>query len=219
MNNKLQDKRTENNICPIFNYSKFLMKSAVQQESTEPNNLYYPPGGILIWIIIFLELITFAIAMIAMAYYGQQEAVSFHESRLQLNTTYGLVNTIFLVTSGFFMAASVNEFKKDQFAKARRYTGLAMVLGILFLLLKSVEYSAKIDAGLTLGYNTFFSFYWLLTLFHVVHVIVGLVILSFFFIGIKNRSTVLEDLEAGAAFWHMCDLIWILLFPVIYLLF
>jgi len=195
------------------------MKSAVQEESTESNNLYYPPGGILIWIIIFLELITFAIAMIAMAYYGRQEAESFHESRLQLNTAYGLVNTIFLVTSGFFMAASVNEFKKGQFVKARRYTGLAMVLGIFFLLLKSIEYSAKIDSGLTLSYNTFFNFYWLLTLFHVIHVIVGLVILSFFFVGIKNRSTALEDLEAGAAFWHMCDLIWILLFPVIYLLF
>ncbi len=195
------------------------MNSEVQQESAEANNLYYPPGGILIWIIIFLELITFGIAMISMAYYGRQEAVSFHESRLQLSAAYGLVNTIFLLTSGFFMAAAVNEFKNDQFSKARQYTGLAMVLGILFLILKSVEYSAKIDAGLTLGYNTFFSFYWLLTLFHVVHVIVGLVILSFFFIGIKNRSTVLEDLEAGAAFWHMCDLIWILLFPVIYLLF
>jgi nitric oxide reductase NorE protein len=195
------------------------MKTEVQQEHAAPDNLYYPPGGILIWIIIFLELITFGIAMISMAYYGRQEAMSFHESRLQLNAAYGLVNTIFLLTSGFFMADAVKEFKSDQFSKARQYTGLAMVLGILFLILKSVEYSAKIDAGLTLSYNTFFSFYWLLTLFHVVHVIVGLVILSFFFIGIKNRSTALEDLEAGAAFWHMCDLIWILLFPVIYLLF
>ncbi len=195
------------------------MKSEVQQESIEPNNLYYPPGGILIWIIIFLELITFAIAMIGMAYYGRQEAVSFHESRLQLNTAYGLINTIFLLTSGFFMAASVNEFKKDHFSKARYYTGLAMVLGVLFLILKGIEYSSKIDAGLALGHNTFFTFYWLLTLFHVIHVIVGLVILSFFYIGIKNGTTVLEDLEAGAAFWHMCDLIWILLFPVIYLLF
>jgi len=195
------------------------MKSEVQQESVAPNNLYYPPGGILIWIIIFLELTTFAIAMIGMAYYGRQEAVIFNESRLQLNTAYGLINTIFLLTSGFFMAASVNEFKKDQFSKARYYTGLAMVLGVLFLVLKGVEYSSKIDAGLTLGHNTFFAFYWLLTLFHVIHVIVGLVILSFFYFGIKNGTTVLEDLEAGAAFWHMCDLIWILLFPVIYLLF
>ncbi len=191
----------------------------MQEESTAPNNLYYPPGGILIWIIIFLELITFGIAMIAMAYYGRQEAMSFHESRLQLSATYGLINTIFLLTSGLFMAAAVNEFKKGQFLKARQYTGLAMVLGLLFLILKSIEYNAKIDSGLTMGYNTFFNFYWLLTLFHVVHVIVGLVILSFFFVGIKNRSTALEDLEAGAAFWHMCDLIWILLFPVIYLLF
>jgi nitric oxide reductase NorE protein len=137
-----------------------------------------------------------------------------------LNTTFGAINTIFLLTSGFFMAKSVENFKENKIEKATFFLKLTMVGGVLFLLLKSIEYYFKLQAGLTIGYNTFFSFYWMLTLFHVIHVVVGLVILLFNYVSFKRKSTInLEDFEASAAFWHMCDLIWLLLFPVIYLLF
>ncbi len=184
-------------------------------------NIYYPPGGILIWIIIFLELFTFAAALIAMVFYGKQEAELFHNSRLQLNATYGMLNTIFLLTSGYFMAVSVAELKRKNIEKFKKLLLLTMFFGILFLILKTIEYNGKIAEGLDISYNTFFTFYWMLTLFHVIHVLVGLVILTSVYFGIKkkNSTTTIEDVEASAAFWHMCDLIWILLFPVIYLLF
>jgi nitric oxide reductase NorE protein len=67
-----------------------------------------------------------------------------------------------------------------------------------------------------MNHNTFFTFYWLHTGFHVIHVLVGLGILVSFKFTLKKLET--EDLEAGAAFWHMCDLIWLLLFPVLYLI-
>ena len=172
------------------------------------------------WIIIYLELITFCMAMLAMAYYNLEEPNVFHESRLLLNANYGVLNTVFLLTSGFFMAISVNEVKARNREKAKRYVLLTICFGTLFLILKSVEYYAKIEAGLSIGYNTFFSFYWMLTLFHVIHVIIGLVILSSVYLSLKHKKElVLEDIEASAAFWHMCDLIWLLLFPIIYLLF
>lgn len=184
-------------------------------------NIYYPPGGILIWIIIFLELITFAIALIAMVYYGQNELEIFHTSRLQLNATIGTINTLFLITSGYFMARSVSYLRKGQKEKSSLFLKLTILGGLLFLGLKGIEYYLKIETGLTVGYNTFFTFYWMLTLFHVIHVIVGLVILTYVLVGLrKNPAKVaMEDVEASAAFWHMCDLIWLLLFPVIYLLF
>lgn len=184
-------------------------------------NIYYPPGGILMWIIIFLELITFGMALVAMAYYGQEQAEVFHTSRLKLNAVYGTVNTVLLITSGFFMAQSVSKLKNNEKKKSAFFLKLTMLGGVLFLALKSIEYYFKIEQGLTIGYNTFFSFYWMLTLFHVIHVIVGLVILIFPLISLSKRDaeTNIEDFEASAAFWHMCDLIWLLLFPVIYLLF
>ncbi len=181
-------------------------------------NILYPPGGILIWIIIFLELITFGIALIAMVVSNNEDPELFHNSRLQLNKVLGTINTIFLITSGFFMAKSVAELKMQNTKKSSLYLNLTMLGGLLFLALKSVEYYFKIEAGFTIGYNTFFTYYWLLTLFHLVHVIVGLVILFVVSRSLKKNKANLEDFEASAAFWHMCDLIWLLLFPVIYLI-
>jgi len=184
-------------------------------------NVYYPPGGILLWIIIFLELITFGMALVAMVYYGNQEPDLFHESRLLLNVSFGTINTIILLTSGFFMALTVRQIKINNKLKAKKLLIVTIIFGMLFLVVKAFEYYAKIQAGLDLSYNTFFTFYWLLTLFHVVHVVVGLVILSTVYSGLnkENNETLIEDSEASAAFWHMCDLIWLLLFPIIYLIF
>jgi len=187
----------------------------------DSKNVYYPPGGILMWIIIFLELFTFGMALVAMVYYGSLERELFHESRLLLNASYGAVNTVFLLTSGFFMAKSVMELKQHRVDKSLRYLYVTMFLGLCFLVLKSIEYSLKIEAGLGMNYNLFFTFYWALTFFHVVHVLVGLVILAVSAYNLKKNSDNVEliDVEAGAAFWHMCDLIWLLLFPIIYLIF
>jgi len=193
----------------------------VSTKTIDYNNIYFPPGGILLWIIIFLELLTFGIALIAMVVYSNQEPEIFHVSRLQLNTTIGTINTLFLITSGYFMARSVSYLKNNEKDKSVLNLKLTMLGGLLFLVLKSVEYYFKIEAGLTVGYNTFFTFYWMLTLFHVIHVIVGLVILTSVYFGLRKEipTVSIEDMEASAAFWHMCDLIWLLLFPVIYLLF
>ena len=179
-------------------------------------NIYYPPGGILLWIIIFLELITFGVALIAMVISSKENPAIFHESRLLLNTAFGTINTVFLITSGFFMAVSVNYLKQKNTKKALLFLTFTMLGGLLFLILKSIEYSGKIEEGLTIGYNTFFTYYWMLTLFHVIHVIVGLVILGSVYVGLKKETstTSIEDVEASAAFWHMCDLIWLLLFPI-----
>lgn len=186
----------------------------------QKNALYYPPGGILLWIIIYLELLTFAIALIVMAIYSKEELALFHESRLQLNTTYGTINTFFLISSGFFMAKSVEQINLMNYLKGSRFLNLTIVFGSLFLILKSVEYYEKIQAGAVLGSNHFFNFYWMLTLFHVAHVVVGLVILiSMRKSLLKPNTFKIEDFKASATFWHLCDLIWLLIFPVIYLLF
>lgn len=181
-------------------------------------NILYPPGGILLWILITLELITFGVALIVMVINSKSDPQLFHESRLHLNATFGAMNTIFLLTSGFFMATTVHQFHQNNFKKADFYLNLTILGGFLFLILKSAEYYLKIQSGHSLGSNSFFTYYWLLTGFHVIHVIVGLVILLFLKISLKKKKTETEDIEASAAFWHMCDLIWLILFPTLYLI-
>lgn len=182
-------------------------------------NVYFPPGGILMWIIIYLELITFGMALVAFVYYGAQEPDVFHQSKLQLNPTIGAINTLFLLTSGLFMANAVHFYKEGNIKKTTFFFKLAMLSGFLFLLLKSYEYYTKIDNGITLDTNTFYSFYWMLTGFHIIHVLIGLVILFLTERSISKNKVELEDVEASATFWHMCDIIWLLLFPILYLIF
>ncbi|HIP48581.1 MAG TPA: nitric oxide reductase [Lutibacter sp.] len=191
----------------------------METEKIDNKNIYYPPGGILMWILILLELITFGIALIVLAMSSKENPVAFLESSSHLNATYGAVNTVFLLTSGFFMATTVHQFKKKDFKKASFYLNITMFGGVLFLILKSLEYYEKIEHGFVLGYDTFFNFYWLLTGFHVIHVLVGLIILLFMKRSLTKKTAMLEDVEASAAFWHMCDLIWLLLFPILYLVF
>lgn len=195
------------------------MAAIIQENTTK--HILYPPGGILMWIIIYLELITFGAVLIAMVLYSKDEPEIFHQSRLLLNTSFGAINTLFLLVSGFFMALTVAALKSKNYNKSKLYIKLTMLGGLFFLGLKTAEYLGKIDAGLTMGYNTFFSFYWMLTLFHVIHVLVGLVILAsiLWTMTKKPEKLILEDVEASATYWHMCDLIWLLLFPIIYLVF
>ncbi len=191
----------------------------MENTKVDYKNIFYPPGGILIWILIILELITFSAALIALAVSSKEDPVLFHQSRLMLNVVYGTVNTLFLLTSGYFMAVAIRNLKQKNIKRTLFFIKLAMSGGVLFLLLKGLEYYQKIEHGITLGYNTFFNFYWLLTGFHVIHVTVGLVILLFLLFGIKKKKIHYDilDAEAGAAFWHLCDLIWLLLFPMLYL--
>jgi len=193
----------------------------METQKIDYKNVFYPPGGILIWILILVELITFGVALIVLSVYSRENPELYHQSRLQLNATYGAINTLFLLTSGYFMAMAVHYVKQKKFDKAAFQTKLAMLGGLLFIALKSVEYYEKIAHGLLMGYNTFFTFYWLLTGFHVIHVLIGLGILFFMYRGMKKAEADPDilDVEAGASFWHMCDLIWLLLFPVLYLLF
>ena len=183
-------------------------------------NIYYPPGGILMWMIIFLELFTFGIALIIFVISSKEDPTIFHQSRLSLNTTFGAINTVFLLTSGFFMATTVHQVKENNIKKASFFLKITMLGGLLFLVLKGIEYYLKINAGYTLGFNSFYTFYWLLTGFHVIHVIVGLVILFLMHNDFNrfNSKNNIEDVEAGATFWHLCDLIWLLLFPILYLI-
>ena len=191
----------------------------METQKVDHKNIYYPPGGILMWILIFLELITFGIALIVLAISSKENPTAFLESSSQLNSTYGATNTVFLLVSGFFMITSVRQFKLNNIKKSKIYLQLTMLGGVLFLGLKSVEYIEKLEHGFSLGYDTFFNFYWLLTGFHVIHVLVGIVLLLFMHRGLSKGTSAIEDIEASATFWHMCDLIWLLLFPILYLVF
>ena len=86
-------------------------------------------------------------------------------------------------------------------------------LGCLFLAIKGIEYAGKFEHGIGIETSPFFTFYFLITGFHALHVVAGIVILA-----IVGAADSVRNMETGVAFWHMVDLVWVLLFPIIYLL-
>ena len=193
----------------------------MKMEQVDHKNFFYPPGGILIWIIILVELVTFTAGIGAFAWQRSLDPGLFVAAQQNLSASTGLVNTLVLLTSGFFMAEAVRLLKRGKTTDSHRRMHAALALGLAFLAIKGTEYAGKLSNGFDLGYNSFFTFYWLLTGFHFVHVLVGCVILAV--LARKTRQGVYhqnnhEDVETGASFWHLCDLIWLLLFPVLYLM-
>lgn len=193
----------------------------VEPQTVDHKDFFYPPGGLLLWIIVFLELATFGVALVVMAVFAKEEPALFHNSREALNQVFGTVNTVLLLTSSFFLATSLKLYKEDNIRRSSFFLRLTMIFGGLFIVLKSCEYFEKIRAGITISTNTFFSFYWILTIFHLLHVVVGLIVLLAMYRRINSgRAADLSyDFEAGCTFWHLCDLIWLLIFPTLYLLF
>jgi len=193
----------------------------MQVESLKYKSFFYPPGGILIWMIVFVEMITFMMGMGAFVVQRNQNLTIFQESQKLLNPLFGIFNTLFLVTAGYFMALAVSHLKRGDSKASIQKIRVAILFGISFLGLKGYEYFDKINHGVGLDYSDFFMYYWMLTGFHFIHVLAGIIILLALIVYIKKgqyNETNNEDVETGAIFWHMCDLIWMILFPILYLL-
>lgn len=171
------------------------------------------PGNPFMWILILSELAVFGAFLMGFAGARLATPDLFAESQAQLSRVYGGLNTLVLVTSGWFAALAVRNRAEDRIGRARLWLGAAAALGFVFLGVKVVEYADKIAAGHVLEANTFWTLYWLMTGFHALHVVAGIGILA-----LVAWKASLENLETGTAFWHMVDLIWVLIYPVIYLI-
>lgn len=183
--------------------------------------IYYPPGGILIWMILSVEFLTFIPALVAFFAYYHDAPSEFAASAAHLDLTIGTINTCVLILGGWFVAQGLAALRENRSELSQRLFALGGLSGLLFLGLKGFEYGQKYSAGFDLAYNDFFTMYWLITGFHFLHVLVGTVLLGYTVRSISRgrySSAEHDDVETIGVFWHMCDLIWILVFPALYIL-
>ena len=188
----------------------------------------FPPGDFAIWIIIYVELITFGLLFLGYAFSRRSNIEMFNESQLLLNQTSGFINTLILITSSYFVVQAVQtiskmtkESIKESNQKASKWLLYAILCGIGFLVIKFSEFYYIFGEGITLSTNKFFMFYLLLTVFHFMHVILGSVILFNIYNKTKIAGYKPDDyrgFETGASYWHMVDLLWIVLFPLVYII-
>lgn len=169
------------------------------------------PGNPMMWILILGEIAVFSALLAGFSVARVLDPATFETSQSQLHRLLAGSNTIVLVTSGFLVAVAVQLRRQDRPARAPYLAG--MLLGVLFLAIKGVEYADLLSAGIGIETNSFFRLYFLITGFHALHIALGLVIL-----GIVFFADSVENMETAAAFWHMLDTIWVLIYPIVYLL-
>ena len=179
------------------------------------------PGEIGVWVFILGDMLIFALFFFVYMFYRTESIEQFRESQQSLNVNLGAINTIILLTSSWFVVSAVEAVRRNRRRTASRLFLLTFASGVAFGIIKIIEYGEKISAGITLNTNDFFMYYYMFTGIHFLHVIIGTFVLIFLYF--KSRASTytnhdIEAFESGASYWHMVDLLWIILFPLLYLL-
>ncbi|NMF90790.1 cytochrome c oxidase subunit 3 family protein [Aromatoleum petrolei] len=179
------------------------------------------PGYLPVWAFIMAEMLLFAMlfASYAFARVDNVEMFNLHQQTLDRNA--GAINTLLLVTGSWFVVLAVQAARRDDSRAASRGIGLGFLCGAGFLAIKVFEYGSKFGEGIFFSTNTFYKFYFSLTFFHFMHVILGMVVLAILWLKTRQSAYGSHDvhgLESGAAYWHMVDLLWIVLFPLVYVM-
>lgn len=192
----------------------------------------YEAAKLGMWLFLATEILLFGGLFAAFAVYRHSHLQQFHNASHHLNWMLGGVNTLVLLFSSYTAALAVDYAKAGQNRKTLTCLGVTIICGFLFLCIKYVEYSTKYQHGLFPGlsewftdesvtqYHIFFGLYYCMTGLHALHVIIGMGILAW--VASKARhdrfsSRYYTPVEVGALYWHLVDLIWIYLFPLLYL--
>jgi heme/copper-type cytochrome/quinol oxidase subunit 3 len=150
-------------------------------------------------------------------------APSWPDQSAILNVPMATLNTAVLITSSVTMVMAWASLVRGQLGRFRLYMGGTVLLGLVFLVVKYFEYSAKFHHDLFPSTNTFLAIYFTLTGLHGLHVLGGMVVNAWYVgPGSKlwriDRQQFTNRVETAGLFWHFVDLVWIFLFPVLYLL-
>jgi nitric oxide reductase NorE protein len=178
-------------------------------------------GDLALWFVIGAELLTFGLLFVAYAFARARETALFDAAQATLDVGAGALNTVWLVSGSWCVARAVRALHGDDARRGRRWLLAALACAAAFLLSKSVELDGKFDAGIDLTTNTFWMFYLMLTVFHFLHVAVAAVFLAVVAWHAGRGAYGAQRLntpESAAAFWHMVDLLWIVLFPLLYVM-
>jgi nitric oxide reductase NorE protein len=179
------------------------------------------PGEPGVWVLIVGDLVAFSTFFAVFLVHRAQNVALFAASQATMERRFGLVNTVLLLTSSLFVAQAVMGARVGARSRAARQLVLALGCGCGFIVSKVYEWGAKIARGITLNTNEFYSFYYMFTGIHLVHVLLGMGVLIYLLARSRRvdpGASYLAVMEGGGAFWHLVDVLWVLLFALLYLL-
>ena len=179
------------------------------------------PGEPGVWALLFGDMLVFMAVFGAYLSQRAQDKELFAASQDALNRSFGAMNTVILLTSSLLVVFAVRAMHSErQRHLARRLTLAGIAVGVCFVGVKMAEYHELISAGITPNTNEFYMYYFVLTGLHLAHVVIGLSVL----LALSRLARVAEPthtqlafFEGGGCFWHLVDLLWIVIFPLLFL--
>jgi nitric oxide reductase NorE protein len=190
----------------------------VTTERVKPRRL---PGVDGVWVFIGADSVIFAILFLSFMQDRLHNPAVFEASRHTLNMNLGGIDTLLLLTSSWSVALAVQALKRDLIDRVPRYLLGGVLTGLMFVVSKSIEYFEKFAAGIRPATNDFYMWYFTLTGIHLLHVLFGTSLLTYVWIrsrrGAYSSSNRVVP-ECVASYWHLVDLLWIVLFPLLYLM-
>jgi cytochrome c oxidase subunit 3 len=185
------------------------------------------------WVFLITEILFFGGLFLAYTIYRWQYGASFARVSLHMNLVAGAANTVVLICSSLTMAMAVHSAATDRRRRLLFFLGLTMLLGAVFLGIKAFEYTEHIRDHLLPGprfrypvpadaraAELFFSLYFTMTGLHALHMIIGLALLGTLFVLARRGrfgAAYHTPIEVSGLYWHFVDIIWIFLFPLLYL--
>lgn len=179
------------------------------------------PGNMAIWAAILAEMSEFAIMFVVYFLAKVHNPEAFFEGPTKLNTTAGTVNTLIMLTSSFFVVKGVMAMRQGYSKTCTRWLWGAVLCGVVYLIIKYFEYEWNTAQGLDTETNIFYGVYYYVTFNHFLHVGWGSGAIIWVIYRI-NSGIYTKDEHEGliniALYWHMIDLAWITIFPLLYVI-
>jgi cytochrome c oxidase subunit 3 len=188
------------------------------------------------WLFLVTEVLLFGGLFVGFAMMQVRYPLEFVEAHQHLNRWQGALNTVVLLFSSFTMVMAVDSAKKNKQKASARYLLATIACAFIFLVVKYFEYSHKIEEGWlpgyyyhaigdtfpgSRGYATFFSFYFMMTGLHGIHIVAGIGVLTWILKRTRRgefSSAYYTPVDLVGLYWHLVDMIWIYLFPLYYLI-
>jgi cytochrome c oxidase subunit 3 len=184
------------------------------------------------WLFLATEILLFGGLFAAYALYHWMWFDEFHRASTELNKWIGGINTVVLLLSSFTAALAVDAAQHGRNDKVVKHLSITILCAVIFLVIKYFEWTGKAAHGLfptseffnstefNEKYKAFFGLYYCMTGLHALHVIIGMGLLGWVLMKARNNRfspDYYTPVEIGALYWHLVDLIWIYLFPLLYL--
>jgi nitric oxide reductase NorE protein len=181
------------------------------------------PGEVGIWALILTDLAIFSIYFVVFMWQWGNDPTTFAAGHAAVSLSSGVLNTFFLLTASFLVALGVKRIRQGQVVVTQRLFIGAGFAGLAFIVNKYIEWSGKVDAGHSPVTDKFFQMYFVMTGIHLLHVLIAMTILGFMWrraSRVKSAPTNRQArfIENGASYWHMVDLLWLVIFALIYLM-